>query len=44
MQREKVLKIDRPVAQGAAERPGVKGFKGWWIALTVHSEHILKER
>ena len=40
---KKVLKIDRPLAGRFLSLTGPSG-RGLWIALSVHSEHILKER
>ena len=39
----KVLRIDRPLAGGFVSLTALRA-EGCGIALTVHSEHILKER
>ena len=43
VQREKVLKMDGPSAQGFLSLTALRA-EGCGIALSVHSEHILKER
>ena len=40
----KILRIDRPDGRRILKFDGALGPEGCGIALTVHSEHILKER
>ena len=40
----KVLRMDRPRGRRVLKFDGAFGPEGCGIALTVHSEHILKER
>ena len=43
VQRGKVLRIDQPDGRRVLKFDGLSG-RGLWYRLSVHSEHILKER